>query len=435
MPPARTRQPVDADRRVAIAAQRRSTRRRPVDRGHRRRHADRAVAAFVARGRAGRATEGERGDRRPRRRRRHRRNGGARRARCGRGRRIGRRPTHRRADGVGETRRHEVRADGARPRAGFDHVHRRRAGRGARQRPRLRRRQRAARRGGGRLQRGDVRGLLGREQALRRLRCAAGRVRVQPALVDREERAERVVVALRNRVGLVVVAARTADGQPEEGRTQGVDAVGDRFVAPLRLDRAAFVGHPVQPPERRRRARLLVGIGQQVAGHKFVDEARPRAVLVQRLQQPVAPRPRAALEVRLVAEGVGEAREVEPRRREVFGGGVSGQQFVDAPFVGVGPCVGDVAGDFGGRRRQAGQRQVDAAQLHKRRGRRRRPAANGGERLLHVAVERIARRPPGIAECRRGRCARRREGPVLGGRGCGERGNRSGGDGEATAAR
>src|ERR1041384_5445561 len=97
-----------------------------------------------------------------------------------------------------------------------------------------------------------------RRQPQRRLRRDAGRVRIEARLVDREEAAERVEVALRDRIELVVVAARAADREPEERGAEGLDAVGDVLVPPFLVDAAAFVGLPVQPEERGGGARVLV---------------------------------------------------------------------------------------------------------------------------------------------------------------------------------
>ena len=55
-----------------------------------------------------------------------------------------------------------------------------------------------------------------------------------------EEGEELVVVALRDRVELVVVAAGAFDREAEPGRADGADAVGDVFDAVLLVDDAAF---------------------------------------------------------------------------------------------------------------------------------------------------------------------------------------------------
>ena len=60
---------------------------------------------------------------------------------------------------------------------------------------------------------------------------------------------ERVVVPLRDRIELVIVAAGALERQPEERGAEGLHAVGDVFDAELLLDAAAFVRLPVQAVE------------------------------------------------------------------------------------------------------------------------------------------------------------------------------------------
>ena len=182
-------------------------------------------------------------------------------------------------------------------------------------------------------------------EAHRRLRDAARRIGIEPGFVDREEAAQRVVVALRDRVGLVVVAACAADRQAQERGAERVDAIGDVLVPPFLLDRAAFVGLAMQAPERRRGARLHVGVGKQVARDQLLDEPVPGFVGEERREQPVAPRPRPTLEVGLEPVGVREAREVEPGGGEVLRARLAGQQRVDATFVGVRSRIRQERGD------------------------------------------------------------------------------------------
>ena len=88
-------------------------------------------------------------------------------------------------------------------------------------------------------------------------RRGVGEVRVQTRLVDVvEERKQREVVALRDRVELVVVAARALERQAEHRGAERVHAIGDVLGAELLFDAAAFVGLPVQAVERRRDALL-----------------------------------------------------------------------------------------------------------------------------------------------------------------------------------
>src|SRR5262249_22566295 len=98
--------------------------------------------------------------------------------------------------------------------------------------------------------------LFWRRQEQGRRREEVGAVVGAPLVDAVEERPERVIVLLGNRVVLVVVTAATLQRQAEEGGAEGVDAVGDILVTELLRDTAALAGHAVQPRERRRQALL-----------------------------------------------------------------------------------------------------------------------------------------------------------------------------------
>ncbi len=101
-----------------------------------------------------------------------------------------------------------------------------------------------------------------------RLGVAVHRVGVEVV----EERVQRVVVALCDRVELVVVALRAADREAEEGGAGGVDAVGDVAEADLVEDRAAFVGGDVGAEEAGGDAIVEGGVREEVAGDLLDDE-------------------------------------------------------------------------------------------------------------------------------------------------------------------
>src|SRR5690242_16297660 len=91
----------------------------------------------------------------------------------------------------------------------------------------------------------------GRPEQHRRTRPGRGEVRVEARLVDVvEEREQPVIVALRNWIESVVVAARAFDRQPEHGGPERVDAIDDVFGAELLVDAAALVGLAMEAIER-----------------------------------------------------------------------------------------------------------------------------------------------------------------------------------------
>ena len=77
------------------------------------------------------------------------------------------------------------------------------------------------------------------------------------------------------------------------------------------------------------------GPGQQVAGQLPGDELVVRQIGVEGLDDPVAPGPHGAIDVGLVAVGVGVAGQVEPVDGHALAEPGRGQQAVDQALVGV----------------------------------------------------------------------------------------------------
>ena len=246
----------------------------------------------------------------------------------------------------------------------------------------------------------------------RRLRVDVQRIALEPILVDAaEHRGKPIELALRDRVVLVVVAARAFEREPEERSAKRRNTVGDALLPELLRNRAAFLGHAMQPMERGCDAVVDRRVRQQVAGDDARDELVERHVRAQRTQQPVAPRPRAHLAVRLVAVGVGIAREVEPGRRHVLRCGIAVEQRCDATFVFLLRRVRGERIRILGRWRQTGDRERSAAQQLCGLGARRRREPARFEVLEHMRVERIDG-PRRIADHWRELLLRRDEGPM-----------------------
>ena len=154
---------------------------------------------------------------------------------------------------------------------------------------------------------------------LRTLLLLPGRRHLEHDLVlGLEERDQPVVVALGDRIVLVVMATRTPEGAAEPDGRRRVGAVEQPLPARLgRVDAALVVQHRVAV-KARRDARALVGVRQQVAGQLLDREAIERQIAVERIDDPVAPLPHRPRAVEVVAVGVGIAREIEPRTRPVL---------------------------------------------------------------------------------------------------------------------
>src|SRR5437899_2262552 len=83
---------------------------------------------------------------------------------------------------------------------------------------------------------------LWRGQQQRGSRPVDGVVIRAPLIDAVEEGAETIVVLHRQRVVLVVMAARAFEGQSQDRRAERMDAVGDVLIAELFGDTAALVG-------------------------------------------------------------------------------------------------------------------------------------------------------------------------------------------------
>ena len=154
-----------------------------------------------------------------------------------------------------------------------------------------------------------------------------------------EERRERVEVALRDRVELVVVAGRAADGQAEEDRARGVGAVLGVDHLVLFRDHAALVRGCVAAMESGSDQLVHRRVGQQVAGDLLHGEAVERQVAIEGVDDPVAIGPHLAVVVDVDAVRVGVARRVQPVARAVLPVGLGTEELVEVALVRAGALV------------------------------------------------------------------------------------------------
>jgi hypothetical protein len=141
-----------------------------------------------------------------------------------------------------------------------------------------------------------------------------------------EHRLEGVVVALRNRIELVVVAAGAVDGEALEGTHDrhhvvvAIEVLRHEMVDGVFADadhERVVPGASSEEAEGRNRLRL---VGKEnVAGHLLGDESTVGLVVVEGADHPVAVRPGVgAGVVVIVAVGVGVVGGVEPVAGEMF---------------------------------------------------------------------------------------------------------------------
>ncbi|MCZ6598125.1 MAG: hypothetical protein O7B99_10835 [Planctomycetota bacterium] len=180
-----------------------------------------------------------------------------------------------------------------------------------------------------------------------------------------EDPVERVVVGRRDRVELVVVAARAGQRGPQDRAAERVDHVADDQVAVLLLADA-------EAPREREEAggdgplgEALGGLlsGQYVAGDLLAQECVVGHVAVERVDHPVAVAP-GVLDriVRAVAGGVGVARQVEPVAPPALPVARRAEQALDHALPGHRRPVPEERVDLVGSGGQPGQVVGDAAQ-------------------------------------------------------------------------
>ena len=150
-----------------------------------------------------------------------------------------------------------------------------------------------------------------------------------------EERIQRIKILLRDRIELVVVAARTLEGLREEGCAHCVHAIHHVGDSKFLLDRAAFLRLHVVSIKCRRQYLVLRRVRQQVSGELPRYKSVVGQILVERLDHPIAPRPHRAITICLVTESVGITGEIEPIDRHPFTEGLRFQEFVDDLLVSV----------------------------------------------------------------------------------------------------
>ena len=183
-----------------------------------------------------------------------------------------------------------------------------------------------------------------------------------------EEGPEAIKIGGRVGVVFVVVALRAAHRGAHPRARHAANPVGlvDRPVF-LRLQ-TTFVRRLQEPVVGTRQHRILgmlaLARADEVAGQLQLREPVERHVVEERLDHPVAIGRDAVGLVAVVADGVGVADDVEPPGRQPLGVPGRDEQAIDQPLVAVGPDVGEILLDLGGRRRQA--RQVEGRPSHER---------------------------------------------------------------------
>ena len=172
--------------------------------------------------------------------------------------------------------------------------------------------------------------------ALRNLdeRRAVAVVRPETGLVDVVEKCEQPVkILLRNRIVFMIVAARARQREAEEHRAHRLHAIGHVFHNPFVRNRATLGVDAVVAVEARGHLREKIAVRQQVARHLFGHKPIKRHIVIERLDQPIAPHPHVTQSIVLVAVRIGIPRSLHPAQRHVLAIARRSQQPVDRFFI------------------------------------------------------------------------------------------------------
>ena len=233
-------------------------------------------------------------------------------------------------------------------------------------------------------------GLLGRGSLDRRFGVAdATRLTLFIELVEEGE--ELVVLALRERVELVIVAAGAAQRQAHQDRCGRVYAIGHVFDAVLLGDDAALGIDDVVAVEAGRQSLVECRVRQQVArellGHKLIE----RHPAVEGVDRPVSPPPHVPRRVVVEAVRVGVTGRIEPVERHPFAITRRRQQPIDELLVSLGRGIRKKLIHLANRRRDAGQIERDSTDEPLLLGRQRRREALTLKPCKDKGVDRIER--------------------------------------------
>ena len=195
----------------------------------------------------------------------------------------------------------------------------------------------------------------------------------------------------------MIVADGALPGEPHPGverRGRAVDGVAEEK---LLVDRAPLARRHVAAREAGSCLLLARGAGEEIAGELENRELIEGEVFVEGLHDPVAVGPHVALVVEVEAVGVGIARDVEPMAGHLLAMVRARQQPIDELVIGIRGGIGDEGRHLFRSRRQAGEREGDAADE-------RRPVGRGveGQPLgRHAGLEESIDRVAGVARCGR----------------------------------
>ena len=172
---------------------------------------------------------------------------------------------------------------------------------------------------------------------------------------------KRVVVLLRDRVELVIVASRARARESQKYGSSGIGAILDVHHSHFFFDDAVFTGCRVVAIKTAGDQLVERGIWQEIPSELFDDELVVGEVAVKRLNHPVAIRPHLAIVVVVETIGIGITGGIQPIMRAMFAKVLGSQQPINQLRVGVIRFIVDESLDLFDGGGQPGQIQSHAA--------------------------------------------------------------------------
>ena len=156
----------------------------------------------------------------------------------------------------------------------------------------------------------------------------------------------------------MIVALGTPDGLPHPNSSDSTNPIGEVARLVILLLRPALLGGEQESVEARSHPGLHRGVRQQIAGQLFPCKLVEGLVVVERANDVIAVGPDVPRIVGMVADGVGEAHEIEPTIGHAFPVLRRGHQAIHPPLIGTGGGVGLEGVHPLWGRRQAGEIQA-----------------------------------------------------------------------------
>ena len=161
----------------------------------------------------------------------------------------------------------------------------------------------------------------------------------------------------------MIVAAGASHRQPQPDGRSRLYAIDHIFDGVLFGNDSAFPIAAMVAIETAGDLLLESSVWQHVSGDLLNRELIEGHVLVEGINDPIAPPPHASLGIRLIAVGIGISRRIQPAARHLLGVARGLEQTIDYLFVSIGRAVSEKGIHFGRGRREATQIECQPADL------------------------------------------------------------------------